>query len=503
MLFVLYAVFIFTRWYMSNLKKLTLLHSNDLHSDFTCEVVEDKVIGGISFLSGYINETRQKEDNVIYAVAGDMLRGSVIDSEYKGLSTIEIMNMLSPDVACVGNHEFDYGVPHLLFIEKSARFPIISANIYVKNTRAHLFRSHFVKKIDGMKILFIGVVTRDILKMDEDGTPVKNYVDVHNAAKEINKICNRYRNTEFDLTVLLTHLGFEEDKKLAKMLDIDSHVDIIIGGHSHTTLYEPCIVNGIPIVQAATGANKLGRFDIVIDADQHKIHSYEWELIDISEDNCPRDRSLERVIQKYKHVTDQKYSRYVTRLERQITHPRRDCETEVGKLFCDVIRDYFGLDLAIIASGSLRNETFGPIVEYGDLLEMYPFGDELYRITIKGCHIKKMIHHIFRPEVFGGVHTEFYQFSKGMEVIVSASEKAVKSIKFNGEEIDDDTVFNVGIQGFHMKNIVKCLGLTKEDITSVRPFRLIATKDSDIVDEYLTETEYIEIPTDTRWITVD
>ena len=54
-----------------------------------------------------------------------------------------------------------------------------------------------------------------------------------------------------------------------------------------------------------------------------------------------------------------------------------------------------------------------------------------------------------------------------------------------------------------MKNIVKCLGLTKEDITSVRPFRLIATKDSDIVDEYLTETEYIEIPTDTRWITVD
>ena len=78
---------------MSNLKKLTLLHSNDLHSDFTCEVVEDKVIGGISFLSGYINETRQKEDNVIYAVAGDMLRGSVIDSEYKGLSTIEIMNM--------------------------------------------------------------------------------------------------------------------------------------------------------------------------------------------------------------------------------------------------------------------------------------------------------------------------------------------------------------------------------------------------------------------------
>ena len=229
--------------------------------------------------------------------------------------------------------------------------------------------------------------------------------------------------------------------------------------------------------------------------------STQWELIDISEDSCPRDVALERVIQKYKHVTDQKYSRYITRLERQITHPRRDCETEVGKLFCDVIRDYFGLDIAIIASGSLRAETFGPIVEYGDLLEMYPFGDELYRLTVKGSHIKKMIHHIFRPEVFGGVHTEFYQFSKGMQIIVSAKEKTVKSIKFNGKPIDDDAIFNFAIQGFHMKNITKCLGLTKEDITSVRPFRLIATKDSDIVDEYLTEAEYIEIPTDTRWIT--
>lgn len=488
---------------MDRFKKLTLLHSNDLHSDFFCEVIDDKLFGGVSLLSGYINKVRQAEENVIYAVAGDMLRGSVIDSEFQGLSTIEIMNMLSPDIACVGNHEFDYGVPHLLFIEKCARFPVVSANVYVKNTRAHLFRSHYIKKIDGMKILFIGIVTRDILKMDHDGQPIKNYVDVHNAPKEINKICNRYRNADIDLTVLLTHLGFEEDKKLAKMLDPDNGIDIIIGGHSHTSLKEPCIVNGIPIVQASTGTDKLGRFDIVIDTDQNKMHTYKWDLIDISDDNCPKDLSFERVIKKYKDVTDLKYSRFIARIERQITHPRRNCETEVGKLFCDIIQDYFGVDIALIASGSLRSETFGPIIEYGDLLEMFPFGDELYRLTLKGCHIKKMINHIFRTEVFGGVHTEYYQFSKGMEIVISLKEKSLRSIRFNGEPIDDEKIFNVSIQGFHMKNITKCLGLTKEDITSVRPFRLIATKDSDIIDEYLSESKYIEVPTDQRWITLD
>ncbi|MEI3192102.1 MAG: hypothetical protein V8S36_07700 [Lachnospiraceae bacterium] len=85
-----------------------------------------------------------------------MFRGSVIDSEYRGISTIEIMNMLSPDVVTLGNHEVDYGLAHLLFIEKCAKFPIINANMYLTTNYVRLFRSHIIKEIDGMKILFIG-----------------------------------------------------------------------------------------------------------------------------------------------------------------------------------------------------------------------------------------------------------------------------------------------------------------------------------------------------------
>ena len=62
------------------------------------EQVDDKLVGGVSMLSGYINQVRQTEKNVIYAIAGDMFRGSIIDSEYKGISTIEIMNALASDI---------------------------------------------------------------------------------------------------------------------------------------------------------------------------------------------------------------------------------------------------------------------------------------------------------------------------------------------------------------------------------------------------------------------
>ena len=88
---------------MKNLKRLTLLHSNDFHGDFLAEKVNEKLVGGVSRLSGYINKVRNEEKNVIYAIAGDMFRGSLIDSEFQGISTFQIMNLLAPDVVSLAH----------------------------------------------------------------------------------------------------------------------------------------------------------------------------------------------------------------------------------------------------------------------------------------------------------------------------------------------------------------------------------------------------------------
>jgi len=294
---------------LKNIKKLTILHSNDMHGDFLAKKVDSKLLGGVSMLSGYVNQVRNEEENVIYAIAGDMFRGSVIDSEYKGLSTIEIMNMLAPDVVTLGNHEVDYGIGHLLFIEKCARFPIINANMYLTTNHVRLFNSHVVLEVDGMKILFIGVLTEEVLAQARQEKLIGSIVDVFEAAAEVGKICNAYQTEDIDFTVLLTHIGFEEDKKLAELLDPRWDVDVIIGGHSHTLLTEPCVVAGIPIVQAATGTGQIGRFDIMVDTDKNCIDSYTWELIPVDEAHCPRDTALEEVILKYKEATDEKYGR--------------------------------------------------------------------------------------------------------------------------------------------------------------------------------------------------
>lgn len=167
-----------------------------------------------------------------------MFRGSVIDSEFQGISTIQIMNMLNPDVVTLGNHEVDYGIAHLLFLEKCATFPIVNANLYIKTNHTRLFDPCHIIEIDGMKVLFIGILTEQtIMQCRTDGL-VGSFIALEEAADEIGKICNTYNGIDIDFTVLLTHIGFEEDKKLAAILDPDWGVDVIIGGHSHTYPYE-------------------------------------------------------------------------------------------------------------------------------------------------------------------------------------------------------------------------------------------------------------------------
>src|SRR4030066_1592121 len=146
-------------------KKFTILHSNDMHGDFLAEVKgeEGKLIGGLSLLSGYINKVRKEEENVLYVISGDMVQGSLIDSEYKGISTIEIANYLAPDVAALGNHEFDYGLPPLLFLEKMANFPIVNANLYIKKYNKRLMNPYLIKEMDGYSIMFIGIITESVM----------------------------------------------------------------------------------------------------------------------------------------------------------------------------------------------------------------------------------------------------------------------------------------------------------------------------------------------------
>jgi 5'-nucleotidase len=383
-------------------KRFVILHSNDMHGDFLAEQGNEKMIGGLALLSGYINKVRKEEENVLYVISGDMLQGSIIDSEYKGVSTMEIMNYLCPDVVALGNHEFDYGLPHLLFLEKVANFPIVNANLYIKPYNKRLMKPYLILNKAGFDVLFTGIVTEKVIDALAKDKLIGSFVTLKEAAGEVGRICNAYKNDDIDLTICLTHIGFDSDKELARLLDPGWGVDMIIGGHSHTVLEQPEKINNILIAQAGVGTDQIGRFDILVDDDTNSIIEWKWQLIPIDSSIAEPDKRLLDYIQEYKKEVDKKYSSILCKLSGEMTHPDRTIETSLGNLFADAFKDVSGADVVLIGSGSIRTKKLGPLVTLQEFMTSFPYSDSMHRFSVKGCMLKRAFGHFMRKENRGG-----------------------------------------------------------------------------------------------------
>jgi 5'-nucleotidase len=478
----------------SNIKELVLLHSNDMHGDFLAEDENGVLTGGISRLSGYVEKARRENPNVLYCIAGDMLQGSLIDTEFRGVSTISIMNLLHPDIVSLGNHEVDYGLSHLLFLERCAAFPIVNANLFIKNPFTRLFSPYKIFKKDGMRIMFIGIITEEVLAGIKSDALISKLIDIDDAAQEVGRICNAHRTTDIDFTILLTHIGFEEDKQLAALLDPEWGVDVIIGGHSHTVLEQPAEVNGILIAQAGVGTDQLGRFDIKIDTDTNSVASYTWQLVPIDDKHCPHDQHMEDFIAEYKGQTDEKYGQILARFPRTMTHPDRYRETELGDLMADAFRESLGVDIALFGSGSLRGEEAGPVLTLGDLIKTSPYSEKVFQLKATGEQTKRIWLHILREEALTGGHTEFFQISHDAQIVYSRATKAFESFLFKGEPLDDEALYTLAIQEFHRNNCETSLGISLDELLQNGKEIVLATAEHDILIEYFLEHPYPEVP---------
>lgn len=468
------------------LERITLLHSNDMHGDFLAEVKsrDGCLIGGLALLSGYINRVRTENENVLYVISGDMVQGSLIDSEFKGISTIEIMNYLAPDVVTLGNHELDYGLTHLLFMEKIATFPIVNANLYIRKYNKRLMRPHVIIRCGGLNVLFIGVITEEVLMSLRQERQIGSFISLEEAGQEIGKICNAFKNEDVDLTIILTHIGYENDLKLARMLDPRWGVDIIIGGHSHTVLRQPAKENGILIAQAGIGTDQIGRFDLVIDEASNSIREWNWQLVPIDNSHCRPDKELQEYIDSYQDVIDQKYGKIICRFAQKLLHPKREEETPLGNLFADILAERCNADMALLSSGSIRGNELGPIVTLGDVRRIFPYDGPLHKVKVTGGQLKTALELIMKPENRNS-EGNCYQVSRDVRAEYNDVERRIVSFSLHGHQISDESSYSLALQDYSFHNAAKIFGLDQEELEKEGNHKTISTSCRDIIEEYL------------------
>ena len=186
-----------------------------------------------------------------------------------------------------------------------------------------------------------------------------------------------------------------------------------------------------------------------------------------------------------KEKTDLKYERVVCRFDKTLHHEARNKQTELGSIISDTFRKAYGLNLMLLASGSIRDPEAGPIVTYKDLCEFFPYNDPCYQIVATGKQLKHMLEYTYRDDALDGKHTEFYQLSNNFEVVYDRSRHEIIVFRYNDRDIQDDQLFTIGLQGWHFTNIEDIFNIPLSEIEKNQTPRKISTGNLDVLDEAL------------------
>lgn len=467
-------------------RRVTILHSNDMHGDFLAEpdpVTAGIEVGGLSLLSGYLRKVREEEDDVLYMIAGDMVQGSIIDLAYRGVSTVEIMNFLAPDVVTLGNHEFDYGLQQLLWLEKLAAFPIVNANLYIKRPYRRLMKPYEILERNGFKVLVIGLITDMVIDALKTDAEVGSFISLEEARDEVGRVCNAHRDEDIPLTVLLTHIGLESDIELAKLLDPAWGVDMIIGGHSHSAMDRPVEVNGVVVAQTGGTTNLIGRFDLVVDEETNAIHDWTWRCVPLDSRTCDPDPQLEAFIDGYRADVDSKYNRVLAHFATEHTHPGRTIETALGNLTADALAERAKADVTLVGSGSIRSAALGPAVTLGNFMACYPYDDSFVRFTITGAALRRAFAHWMRAENRTG-EGECYQVGAGVEAVYDESRRTLAALMVRGAPVDDAATYTLAMANYHAQSADAFLSLAAADLTAHGEPVTVATSINDVLQGY-------------------
>jgi len=449
-----------------NVKELTILHWNDFHARNEPYQISRKkdgqtityYIGGTGSMLGYLNKFRDEKSLVLHG--GDDYQGSPISSITKGFSQIELLKLYNLDAFVVGNHEFDYGSTELEVGLQQANFDVLSANLYIPSEQRTFGKSYTIKEKNGIKIGIIGVSPEDLKSL----TLPKNVVSIEvlNTDSVITANIQVLKSEKCNLIVLLSHNGADMDSVYAtKFHDLD----VIVGGHSHTPIYKPRVVDGIIIVQAGSYGKFLGKLDLKVDVEKDTVVSFYGKLNETVLDSAIFDISAGRKVDEMIASIEPEMKKVIGKLE--VDWKKNNC----GQWNADALKMLFKTDIAFMNAGSIRKDMLKGNITVGDIWEINPFGNNIMTFSVKGSTIKTMMANNIRlsskNEELSG--SDMIIFS-GMKITVNSSllgeqgESFIKSIEINGKPLESDKVYTVVTNSYTAAQAKKYFGDFGEEI---------------------------------------
>ena len=427
-------------------KEFVILFTNDFHSQIE-PLSKDETYnadrGGIKRIKALVDSVRTAENTVYLADAGDYVQGTYYFSLLNGSVEMKVMDRLQYDVRTVGNHEFDKKMSCLYDMLTWNDVPVVASNYdFTRSILANRIERSMIIEKNGIKVGFIGLN----VKLDNLVTPsAREGVEWQNAINVADNLAKDLRDRGADIVIALSHLGYEKnssevyyDRGIAMNT---KHIDMIIGGHSHTFLnYADWVKNknnvSVPVVQTGSKGICLGYAKIKIDKNGKPTFTY--KLIPVKNHLDKKlDPVFSAMVDEYTASVSYKMEEVLGNCPQAIrkSAPESPLYNLTGDALIWMAKEYMDVDadVSLYNSGGLRAEISAGNLTIGDVYAVYPFDNVLSIVTMKGSDLKTLFNDVADS---GGLPV-----NSGVKLVISNSK--VKSVTVNGKAIDNNKTYTV------------------------------------------------------------
>ncbi len=349
--------------------EIHILSTNDMHAK----------LENMAQLGAIADSLRGIDPSLLVFSAGDNRTGNPKNDLYEisAYPMVALMNQIGFAATALGNHEFDSKQAGLARLIGLSNFSYLCANIHPDPSLSIHTLPYKVFDVKGVKVGVIGVVqlgTHGIPDSHPDNVTGIRFSPVAESIAPY-----EWLSKECDVTILLSHIGYEDDVEMAKRFP---WLDLIIGGHTHTQLKGGEMHNGVLITQ---NVNKLARAThITLTVESGKVTDKRAENIEVK--NFPKkNTAVESLVKMFSD------NPAFDRVLAQADAPFSSYE-ELGCLMCDAFISEGGADVGIENAGGVRYESHDAgDFTVNDVLQLDPFGNNAVVMTLTGEELRRML----------------------------------------------------------------------------------------------------------------
>lgn len=456
-------------------------------------------VGGAPHLATLVARLRAEQPRHVVVSTGDLVGASpLISGLFHDEPTIEVMNAIGIDVNVVGNHEFDQGVDELRRLAHGgcrpstngprrscqrpnyagARFAFLAANVLDRATDQPIFAPSFVKTIDGVRVGFIGVVTRSTPGIVVPGGIAG--VRFLGEARVLNEQARALQAQGIQAIVAVVHEGGDADGGFNDCRhprgaifeierELDPAIDVVLSAHTHRGYN--CQVDGRTVIQGASFGRLVSVVDLEIDRATGDVVRAQTRARNIPVANgadgdarlseayppLPADPAVAAIVAEYRTaaapLADQAVGRIAATFERRAG---AGGDSALGRLIADAqlaATRSSGAQVAFTNPGGVRTSLHASrpdgTVTYADAYLVQPFGNSLVTLTLTGAELKTLLEQQWsaaRPE-----RARILQPSEGFTYEWDSRRPhgtRVDNIRLNGRAIAPDADVRITVNSF-------------------------------------------------------